>query len=141
MKSKILFTIAGLLSFLSSAAIAGTSFTGQNGLEKMIQANTEQKLAADARRYAQLIVLTGDRQDELAKRKNEVANTYKKWHDLKLAAEASSNKASLNDFKAITAAAQAYSEASKAFVDLQKDILINAKVSFKDQAAYLVVMQ
>ena len=138
MKNNILFTIAGLLSFLSSAAIADTSFTEQHGLEKMIQARAEQQLAAEDKKYAQLIALAGERQDQLAKRKSEITNTYKKWHDLKSAVEASPNKANSNDYKAIEVAAQAYSEANKAFIDLQKDILISANVPYKDHAAYLV---
>jgi len=139
LKNNILFTIAGLLSFLSSAAIADTSFTEQQSLEKMIQARAEQQLAAEDKKYAQIIALAGDRQDELAKRKNEVTNTYKKWHDLKSAVEASTNKANFNDFKVVEVAAQAYSEANKAFIALQKDILIKTNVPSKDHAAYLVV--
>ena len=137
MKNNVLFTIAGL-SFLSSVAIADTSVTEQRGLEKMIQARAEQQRAAEDKKYAQLIALAGDRQDELAKGKSEIINTYKKWHDLKSAVEASPNKANFNDYKAIEAAAQAHSESDKAFVALQKDILVKANVPHQDHAAYLV---
>ena len=141
MKNNILFTIAGLLSFLSSVAIADTSVTEQPGLEKMIQARVEQQRAAEDKKYAQLIALAGDRQDELAKRKSEIINTYKKWHDLKSAVEASPNKANFNDYRAIEAAAQAHSEADKALVALQKDILVKASVPYRDHAEYLVATQ
>ncbi len=146
MKSNILFIIAGLLSLLSSAAIADSSFadssftdTEQQSLEKMIRARAEQQLAAEDKKYTQIFALAGDRQDELAKRKSEVTHTYKKWRDLKSAVEASPNKANSIDFNAVKVAAQAYSEANKAFIALQKDILINANVPIKDHVAYLVV--
>lgn len=120
-KISILSAIAGSLTLLSSVAIADTS--PALTLEKMIQAKNEQKLAAEAKNFDQIAALAGSRQDELAKRKSEVASTYKTWHDLKSAVEASPNKATSSDFKAIEAAAQTYSQANKAFTDLQKDIL------------------
>lgn len=107
----------------------------------MIQANTEQKLATEAIKYDQIIALAGDRQDELAKRKDEATHAYQKWHDLKSAVEVSPNKAGFNDFKAIELAARAYSEANKAFFDLQKDILTTAKIPSRDHAAYMVVIR
>lgn len=130
MKNKIsILSAIGSLSLLSPVAIADTS--PALGLEKAIQAKSEQKLAAEAKNFAQIAELAGDRQDELAKRKNEASNTYKTWHDLKSAVEASHN-ANFNDFKAVEAAAQAYSQANKAFIDLQKDVL--AKNGFPSDA-------
>lgn len=131
-KTNIISAIAGALSLLSSVAIADTSpeMSPALGLEKMIQAKSEQKLAAEAKNFNQIAALAGDRQDELAKRKNEVASTFKTWHDLKSAVEASPNKASSNEFKAIEVAAQSYSQANKAFIDLQKDILAKNGFSF-----------
>lgn len=127
MKSKIsiLSAITVSLSLLSSVAIADTSSTMSPalGLEKMIQAKAEQNLAAEANNYTKIAALAGDRQDELAKRKSEVAKADKRWHEIKSDVEASNNKANSNDFKAVEAAAQAYSQANKAFIDLQKDIL------------------
>lgn len=141
-EKNLLFAIAaaGILSLSSSVAFAGISSVDENKqsagtapklshavtLEKIIAANTEQKLAAeakaDAKKYTQVIALAGDKQDEVVKRKNEVINTYKTWRELKAAVEGA-NSASANDFKAIEAAARAYSQANKAFLDLQKNIL------------------
>ena len=134
-----LFAITGLLSLFSSAAIAGVSPSDHNkngsttpemsqviSLEKAIQANAGQKLAAvtreEAKKYTQVVALAGDMQDEVGKRKNAVINTYKTWHELKAAVEAS-NKANANDYKAVELAAQAYSQANKAFIEIQKNIL------------------
>lgn len=123
--TSILSAVAGSLILLSSVAIADTSSTISPalGLEKMIQAKAEQNLAAEANNFAQIAALAGDRQEELAKRKSEVARAYKTWHDIKSDVEASHNKANISDFKAVEAAAQVYSQANKAFIDLQKDIL------------------
>lgn len=133
-KNNLLFAVAGLLSLASSAAIADAPFTGQKGnsaesevsqtltLEKMIQINTEQKLLAETKKYTQIVALAGDRQGELAKRKSEVANAYKIWQVSKSAAELSHN-ASSDGFKAVGITAQSYSQANKAFIDLQKNIL------------------
>lgn len=140
MKGNILITIAGLLTFLSSTAIANTS-TGQYSLEKMIQANIEQKRIAEAKKFDQLIALAGDKQDELMKSKGAVTNAYQKWHDLKSAIEAAGGKANSKDFKEIELAAQAYSEANKAFIELQKEIVTRSRVSPGNQAAYLVVLR
>lgn len=124
-KISILSAIAGSLSLLSSVAVADTSagMSPAVGLEKMIQASTEQKLAAETKNYNQIAALAGNKQGELAKRKEEVASTYKTWHDLKSSVEASPNKANSSDFKAIEAAAKSYSQANKAFIDMQKEIL------------------
>ncbi len=138
--NKILIVIAGLLS---SVAFAGTSSTEQNkgndrttpemshtlALEKMIQANTEQLLAAEAKKYSQVVALAGNKQGELEKTKNEVTIAYKAWHDLKSAVEASHN-AGVNEFKAVEAASKVYSKANKAFIDIQKDILAKNGVPF-----------
>lgn len=139
-ENNLLFTIAGLLSLFSSVAIADTSFAEQknNGaapeisqalaLEKMIQKNTEQKFAVEDKKYTQIVALAGNRQNELAKRKSEVTNAYQIWQDAKSAVEQSRNANSAG-FKAIEVAAQSYSQANKAFIDLQKDILAKNGVS------------
>lgn len=136
MKNKVslLAAIAGSLSLLSSVAIADTSpeMSPALSLEKMIQAKSEQKLAAEAKNFNQIATLAGSRKDELAKRKDEVASAYKTWHDLKSSVETSPGKANFDNFKAIEAAAQTYSQANKAFIDLQKDIL--AKNGFPSDA-------
>jgi phosphotransferase system HPr-like phosphotransfer protein len=139
MKSSILVAIVGLSSFLSSAAIADTTITASQGLENMIQKSNEQKQAANAKKLSQIIALAGSKQDEITRSKDAVAYTYKNWHDLKCAVEMSHNKANSKDLMAITAAAQAYSKATKDFIVLQKDILTNANIPFKNQATYLVM--
>ncbi|TAN83612.1 MAG: hypothetical protein EPN14_03190 [Gallionella sp.] len=130
----LLFAVAGLLSLFSSAAIAGAPLAGQKSddaapgmsqsiaLEKMIQKNTEQKLAAEAKKYTQMVALAGSQQDELAKRRDEAANAYKTWQSSKSAVELPGN-ANADGFKAVEVAAQAYSKAHKAFIGLQKEIL------------------
>ena len=133
-ENNFLFAVTGFLLLSSSVAIAGSTFTVQKSdgaapemsqalaLEKMIQKNTEQKFAAEAKKYTQLVALAGDKQDELAKRKGEVVNAYKAWQNSKSAVELSRN-AGADSFKAVEVAAQAYSQANKAFINLQKDIL------------------
>jgi hypothetical protein len=119
--NSILFVIAntGLLSLLSFAAIAGPSTPVT--LEKVIQAKTEQQLAAEGKKYTRIISLAGNRQDELTAKKNEGTSTYKMWRDLKSAVV--SHYPSSKDYKAVEIAAKTYSHANKAFIDLQKTIL------------------
>ncbi len=119
--NKMFFVVAstGILSIMSFAAIADSS--AHITLEKMIQINTEKQLAAEGNKYAQLVLLAGSRKDELVTKKNEAASAYKKWRDLKFAAV--SHYPNYNDFTDVRAAAKTYSQANKAFVDLQKNIL------------------
>ncbi|TAN78191.1 MAG: hypothetical protein EPN14_06775 [Gallionella sp.] len=104
-------------------------------LEKMIQKNTEQKLAAEAKKYAQIVALAGRQQDELAKRRDETANAYRLWQDSKSAVELSGNT-NADGFKAVEIAAQAYSKANKVFIGLQKDILAKNGVVSDPVAAF-----
>ena len=119
--NSILFVIAnaGLLSILSFAAIAGPSTPVT--LEKMIQAKTEQQVAAERKKYTRIVSLAGSKQDELTTTRNEVINTYIKWRELKSAVV--SHYPSYTDYKAIEIAAKTYAHANKAFIDLQKSIL------------------
>jgi hypothetical protein len=119
--NKILIVVAstGLLSLMSFAAIADSSTSAT--LEQMIQAKAEKQLAAEGRKYSRIVALAGNMQGELTTRENEAASAYKKWHDLKSVVV--SHYPSSNDFKDIEIAAKAYSQANKAFVDLQKNIL------------------
>lgn len=133
-KNNLHIVAAGLLTFFSSAAIADASFTEQrsNGmapgmsqsvaLEKMIQKNAEQKFAAETKRYTRIVALAGDRQHELAKKQSEVANAYQAWQNSKFTVE-QSRSPSPDSFRAAEVAAQSYSHANKAFIDLQKDII------------------
>lgn len=124
--NKILIVVAntGLLSLISFAAIAGPSTTA--AFEKMIQARTEQQLTEEGKKYTRIVALAGNRQDELTTRRNEVASAYKKWHDLKSVVV--SHYPSSNDFRNVELAAKTYSQANKAFVDLQKNILAQKEV-------------
>lgn len=145
-ENRILVALTGLLSIFSSAAIAGapladdvTPKTSQPlTLEKAIRQNTEHKLAAEAQKYSRIAALAGNRQGELEKRRDEAASTHKIWRDLKSAVEIPRN-ANPDGFRAIEVAAQAYSRANKAFIDLQKDILAKNGVS-PDAANTLVVV-
>jgi hypothetical protein len=67
--NKIIFVIAnfGLLSLMSFAAIASPSTPVT--LEKMIQAKTEQQLAAVEKKYTRIVSLAGSKQDELTTKK------------------------------------------------------------------------
>lgn len=151
-ENNILIAMAGFSLLLSSVAIAGTSAAEQSQrinvatpemtqtltLEKMIQENTEKKRMADVEKYAKITTIAGDRKNELAKKRDEVTNAYKTWRDLKSAAETSQNTSPKN-FKAVEAAAQAYSQANKAFVELQKDILAKNGILSAEANARIVV--
>ena len=126
---------------MHSALTGENRLTGQQSLEKTIRENAEKKQKADAEKYTQLAALAGDRKNELEKRRGDVTGTHKKWHDLKTALTASPNKANPDHFKAVEMAAQAYSTAHKAFIDLQKAILTSASVPVEDHSAFLVVMR
>jgi len=118
-KMFIVVANTGLMSLLSFAAIANPSTTAT--FEKMIQTKAEQRLATEENKYTRIVMLAGSKQDELAARKNEVASTYKNWSDLKSAVV--SHYPSANDFKDVENAAKAYSQANRAFMNLQKNIL------------------
>ena len=107
-------------------------------LEEAIQKNTEQKLAVETKKYSQIAAVAGNRQDELERRKNEVNNTYKIWRDLKSAVEVPRN-ANPDGFRAVEAAALAYSRANREFIELQKDILAKNGVP-SDTANNLIVV-
>lgn len=117
----ILIVIAstGLISLVPAVAIAGSSTSVT--LEQKVQEKVEMKLAADGRKYSRIVSLAGDRQDELTKRENDAISAYNKWHGLIHAVV--SHYPSNEDFRAIEAAAKAYSHANKAFIDLQKSVL------------------
>ena len=120
--NKIILVIANasLLSLVSFAAMAGSS--APVTLEKMIQAKTEQQLAAEGKKYTRIVSLAGSKQDELTTKMAEGTSTYKKWLGLKSAVV--SHYPSSTDYKAIELAAKTYSHTNKAFIDLQKSILV-----------------
>ena len=112
-------TSAVFILLLSFSAIAGTSTPAS--LEKLIQANTEQQLAAEGKKYTRIVSLAGSKQDELTAKRNEGTSTYIKWREIKSAVV--SHYPSTEDYKAVESAAKIYSHANKAFIDLQKSIL------------------
>jgi hypothetical protein len=107
-----IFAVANtvLLSLLSFFATASTSMP--DTLEEKIQATIKQQLAAEGKKYNQIVSLAGTRQDELTTKKNEVIDAYNKWSDLKYAAV--THYPSSADYEAIKIAAKAYSQAYKA---------------------------
>lgn len=127
-KNNARYIIIGCTLFFLSAAIAESTATNHN-LEKLIHKNADQSRALDAAKYNRVAVLAGEKLGELEKRRDEVANAYKKWAELKSSAEASGNP---GKFKAVETAAQAYSQANLAFVNLQKEILVNSGIVSDD---------
>lgn len=118
-QSKVV-VIAGLISVFSSVAFAGTLASERN-LEKKIQENIAQKHAADTIKYNRVAALAGGKRDQLSAKNAEVTNAYKKWRELKSAAEASQTDTA--KLKAIEAGAE-YAQVNKEFIDMQKDILV-----------------
>jgi hypothetical protein len=117
-----ILAIAGVcaLSLLSPSAMAASSATAS--LQSMIQANSERQLATEVHKYTQVASLAGSKQDELSVRKDDAVRLYRKWYDLKTTVSGRHNP-SAQDYREVASAAQAYSDAYKAFVDLQKGIL------------------
>ena len=119
-KQNKVVAIAGLISLFSSVAFAGT-LASERDLEKKIQENIAQKNAADTIKYNRVAALAGGKRDQLSAKNAEVTKAYKKWLELKSAAEASQTDAA--KLKAVEAGAK-YAEANKAFIEMQKDILV-----------------
>lgn len=117
----ILIAVAstGLFSLVPIVAIAGSSTSVT--LEQKVQKNVERQLAAEGNKYSRIVSLAGNRKDELKAKEYEAINAYRKWRDLTIAVE--SHYPSSDDYSVVEAAANAYSNASKAFIDLQKRIL------------------
>ena len=119
-KQNKVVAIAGLISLFSSVAFAGT-LASERDLEKKIQENIAQKNAADTIKYNRVAALAGGKRDQLSAKNAEVTNAFKKWRELKSAAEASQTDAA--KLKAVEAGAK-YSQANQEFIDMQKDILV-----------------
>jgi hypothetical protein len=127
------FASAGLISLLSFSAKADSSTPASP--KETIQTNTERESFAQRfehighftkqrlaqQKYTRIVSLAGNRQDELATRKNEAKGAYDKLNDLMSAAN--SHNLTYKDFKDFETAAKAYSQANKDFIDLQKNIL------------------
>lgn len=119
-KQNKVVAIAGLLSVFSSVAFAGT-LASERDLEKKIQESIAQKDAADTIKYNRVAALAGGKRDQLSAKNTEVTNAYKKWRELKSAAEASQTDTA--KLKAVEAGAK-YAQANKEFIDMQKGILV-----------------
>ena len=134
-----IFAIANtvLLSLLSFSAIADTSTPA--ALEEKIQLNVGKQLAADGYKYAQIVSLAASREDELTARRYEAANAYKKWYDLKSAVV--KHYPSSQDYIAVEMASKEYSRANKAFIDLQKSILMQNGVPIHNVATEIIALR
>jgi hypothetical protein len=135
----VIFAVAsaGLFSLLSFSAIADSSTPVD--LKKMIRANAEKHLAAEGEKYTQIISLSGNRQDELMAKKEEVASAYKKWYDIKSAVV--KHYPTAQDYRSVETAALTYSHAHKAFVDLQKNILAQNGIPLDKVATNIVALK
>lgn len=96
--------------------------TSEHGLQKAIHEKVEQTHAAETKKYDRVAALAGDKRHELSEKKAAVTKTYNEWHQLNAAVNDSKNPDS-EQFKALEAAAEKHARASKAFMDLQKEIL------------------
>jgi hypothetical protein len=127
----------GFLSLLSFSATASTSIPVT--LEEKIQEAIKQQVATEEKKYNQIVSLAGIRQDELTTKKNEVIDTYNKWSDLKYAVV--SHYPTTEDYKAIEIAAKAYSQAYKAYINLQKSILSQNGIPLDKVATRIIAME
>jgi len=134
-----IFAVANtvLLSLLSFSAIADTSTPVAP--EERIQLNVGKKLAAEGYKYAQIVSLAASREDELTARRYEAANAYKKWYDLKSAVV--KHYPSSQDYIAVEMASKEYSRANKAFIDLQKSILMQNGVPIHNVATEIIALR
>ena len=126
-----------LLSLLSFSAIADTSTPVAP--EERIQLNVGKRLAAEGYKYAQIVSLAANREDELTARRYEAANAYKKWYDLKSAVV--KHYPSSQDYIAVEMASKEYSRANKAFIDLQKSILMQNGVPIHNVATEIIALR
>lgn len=133
------FAIANtvLLSLLSFSAIADTSTPVTP--EEKIQLNVGKQLAAEGYKYAQLVSLAANREDELTAKRYEAANAYKKWYNIKTAV--AKHYPSTQDYRAVEMASREYSRANKAFIDLQKSILAQNGLPIHNLATKIVAME
>ena len=127
----------GFLSLLSFSATASTSMPVT--FEEKIQEAIKHQLATEENKYYQIVSLAGIRQDELTTKKNEVIDTYNKWSDLRYAVV--SHYPTTEDYKAIEIAAKAYSQAYKAYIDLQKSILSQNGIPLDKVATRIIAME
>jgi hypothetical protein len=126
-----------LLSLSSVSAFADTSTSTTP--EERIQLNAGMRLAADGYKYAEIVTLAGNREDELTARRYEAANAFKKWHDLKLAVV--KHYPNSRDYTAVEMASEEYSRANKAFIDLQKSILTQNGAPIHNVATKIIALE
>jgi len=135
----VVFAIAstGLLSLLSLSALADS--VTPVALKEMILLNAGKQLAAEGNKYTQIVSLAASKQDELTARRYEAAGTYKKWYDLKSSVVI--HYPTSQDYREVEMAAKEYSHANKAFIDLQKSILVQNGVPLDKVAKKLIALQ
>jgi hypothetical protein len=138
-RNSVIFSIAsaGFFSLLSLSAVADSS--AHVDLKKMIQINAEKQLAAEGKKYTQIVSLSGSRQDELTASRDEAASAYQKWYDLKSVVV--KHYPSSQDYRAVEMAAKAYSHAHKNFIDLQKSILAQNGMPLDKLATHVIALQ
>jgi hypothetical protein len=138
-RNGVTFAIAGtaLLSILSFPAIADSSTPV--ALQEMVHLNAGKQLAAEGNKYTEIVSLAADRQDELTARRYEAANAYKKWYELK--SGVAKHYPTSQDYKAVEMAANAYSKANKAFIDLQKSILADNNIPLDKVTEKIIALE
>jgi hypothetical protein len=131
--------IAGsaFLSLVSFSAFADTSEPATP--KERIQLNAAKRLAAEGNKYAEIVSLAGSKEKELTAKRYEAANAYKKWHDVKSAVV--KHYPSYQDYVDVEAASKEYSQANKAFIEMQKSILAQNGAPIHNVATKIIAME
>jgi hypothetical protein len=131
--------IAGsaFLSLVSFSAFADTAAPATP--QERIHLNAGKQLAAEGNKYADIVSLAGSQEDELTAKRYEAANAYKKWHDVKSAVV--KHYPSYRDYVDVEAASKEYSQANKAFIEMQKSILAQNGAPIHNVATKIIAME
>jgi len=134
-----ILAIAGsaFLSLVSFSAFADTAAPAT--LQERIHLNSGKRLAAEGNKYADIVSLAGSKEDELTAKRYDAANAYKKWRDVKSAVV--KHYPSYQDYVDVEAAAKEYSQANKAFIELQKSILAQNGAPIHNVATKIIAME
>jgi hypothetical protein len=128
---------SALLSLVSFSAFADTSEPATP--QERIQLNAGKQLAADGNKYAEIVTLAGSQEDELTAKRYEAAHAYKKWHDVKSAVV--KHYPSYQDYVDVETASEKYSQANKAFIEMQKSILAQNGAPIHNVATKIIAME
>jgi hypothetical protein len=128
---------SALLSILSFSAFADNSTPV--ALKEMIQLNAGKQLGAEGNKYAEIVSLAANRQDELTAKRYEAFRAYKKWYAIK--SNVVRHYPTSQDYKEVELASNEYSKANKAFIDLQKSILENNNLPVDKVATRLIAFE